>query len=86
MVAQLLVARGELAHDGPPVELQAVGLVLGQGATVEVKLELVGGPVKPTHHLCRKLKEAMGWNPWQKVLVLLLIALWGGVGGWAGQP
>ena len=44
VVAQLLDVRGELAHDGPPLELQAVGLTLGQGAAVELKLER--GPVE----------------------------------------
>ena len=62
VVTQLLVSCGELAHDGPPVELQAVGLALGQGAAVKVELELVGGLVKPDHHQCRKPEEAMGWN------------------------
>ena len=56
--------RGEFAHDGPPNELQAVSLVLGQGAAVEVKLEVVGGPVEPNHHLCWKPEEVMGWNQW----------------------
>jgi hypothetical protein len=76
VVTQLLVARGELAHDGTPVELQAVGLALGQGAAVGVKLELGGVLVEPDHHPCLKPEEAMGWNQWQKVSASLSVVLW----------
>ena len=51
-----------------------------------VELELVGGPVEPDHQPCWKPEEVMGWDQWQKVSVLLLMALWDEVGGWVGRP
>ena len=60
---------------GPPGELHAVRLALGQGAAVEIELELVGGPVEPDHHPCRKLEKAMGWNQREKMSALLSMAV-----------
>ena len=45
----------------------AVCLVLDWGATIEVKLELVGGPIKPDHHPGLPVPEAEGGHVLESV-------------------
>ena len=61
----------------------AVGHALGRGATVKVKLELVGGLVEPNHHPGLSVPEAEGGHPLEPVAEGIGVVVDGPM-GWGG--